>query len=175
MKLPTILARKLLQESGVINPPVDLAKIARDHGITVKETDLPEDVAGMIQMEGLAAAIYIKKTDTKGRKRFTLAHELGHYFLKHFTGTHVDRGPNYAPMVFMRNDDSSKALYQPEIAANKFAAELLMPERMVHRQLDEVVALCRTEEDIIKIMSERFIVSELAMTHRLNNLGIRFS
>lgn len=175
MKLPTILARKILQEAGVVNPPIDLAKIARDNGISVKETELPENVAGMIHMDGQSAAIYIKQSDTPGRKRFTLAHELGHYFLKHFSGTHVDRGQNYAPMVFMRNDDSSKAIFQPEIAANKFAAELLMPDKMVQRILDEVVRECNTEEEIIKKMATRFLVSELAMIHRINNLGIRFS
>jgi Zn-dependent peptidase ImmA (M78 family) len=175
MKLPTILARKLLQKTGIVNPPVDLVRIAKENGISIRETVLPENVAGMIHMEGQSAAIYIQQSDSKGRKRFTLAHELGHFFLKHFTGTHVDRGQNYAPIVFMRNDDSSKALYLPEIAANKFAAELLMPERMVHRQLDEVIRNCDTEEEVISEMANRFIVSELAMTHRLNNLGIRFS
>ena len=63
--------------------------------------------------------IIVNDNVPKGRVRFSVAHELGHYFLKH--------GPvalsilNYRP----------RPTYQ-EVDANAFASELLMPKPMLN-------------------------------------------
>lgn len=60
--------------------------------------------------------VYERACNGVGRDRFTIAHEIGHYFL------HADE------VVVARNEDSVyKAYTDPEWQANKFAAELLIP------------------------------------------------
>jgi Zn-dependent peptidase ImmA (M78 family) len=85
------------------------------------------------------------------RRRFTMAHELGHHVLKHKSG--VDRN------VF-------EGTSPEEIAANAFAAELLMPEA-------EVRASPRIHgHDEIAELAANFLVSGKAMIIRLESLGL---
>ena len=67
-----------------------------------------------------------------GRDRFTIAHEIGHYFL------HSDE------LVVARNEDSIyKAYIDPEWQANKFAAELLIPSDSTrHMSAHEIAERC---------------------------------
>ena len=56
-------------------------------GIAVRDVqfkDIAEDsVCGGILKENESIEIYVNKYDPINRKRFTIAHELGHYFLGH--------------------------------------------------------------------------------------------
>ncbi|MBY6206900.1 MULTISPECIES: ImmA/IrrE family metallo-endopeptidase [Halomonas] len=89
------------------------------------------------------------------RQRFTQAHELGHVILGHVNdGREPKRDTNFE--VSTRDPD--------EIAANRFAAELLMPE-------DYVRTAVKREFDIKKL-ARLFDVSTTAMRFRLKNLGI---
>ncbi len=89
------------------------------------------------------------------RKRFTLAHELGHYALNH-----PDALRDY-PSVF-----STTAGDPLERAANHFAASLLMPADALTKvfQSGEAANL-----DQLSVM---FGVSKVAMTYRLQHLGL---
>lgn len=93
------------------------------------------------------------------RKRFTIAHELGHILQKHLES--CDR--------MYRADDASSfysTMNDPqEVAANRFAAELLMPKAAV-----EHFAL-NTDQSVEQIASS-FQVSTVAMKYRLRNLGL---
>lgn len=89
------------------------------------------------------------------RSRFTMAHELGHVLLSHVNAnTHRKRDKAFPAYT-----------YDPdEVAANSFAAELLMPEVMV-RELFPVASSLRQ-------LAEAFGVSTMAMSYRLRNLGL---
>lgn len=67
-----------------------------------------------------------------GRDRFTIAHEIGHYFL------HADE------LVVARNKNSIyKAYTDPEWQANKFAAELLIPSDLTrHMSVQDIAERC---------------------------------
>jgi Zn-dependent peptidase ImmA (M78 family) len=54
------------------------------------------------------------------RKRFSLAHEIGHFAL------------NHGPLSFLSNFIDARDIKQ-EREANKFASELLMPKRILAR------------------------------------------
>ena len=64
--------------------PIDPVKIALKVGIAVRDVqfkDIAEDsVCGGILKENESIEIYVNKYDPINRKRFTIAHELGHYF-----------------------------------------------------------------------------------------------
>ncbi len=65
------------------------------------------------------------------RQRFTIAHELGHFFLHRASSTvFVDAAP-----IFFRDESSSNGSQREEIEANAFAAELLMPEDAIRQRL----------------------------------------
>ncbi|MER3411291.1 MAG: hypothetical protein C4305_02485, partial [Thermoleophilia bacterium] len=89
------------------------------------------------------------------RRRFTVAHELGHWVCQVLAGR--------AAPVFCRPLDLSAATDRSqEREANVFAAELLMPEEAVVGCFAGNVAEC----------AARFQVSEEAMHWRLFNLGL---
>ncbi|MEW6229875.1 MAG: ImmA/IrrE family metallo-endopeptidase, partial [Bacillota bacterium] len=67
-----------------------------------------------------------------------------------------------------RDDTSALGVDQDEISANRFAAELLMPEEFLARDVDE---LSDDLEWAITYLAQRYRVSEQAMTIRLMKLG----
>lgn len=88
------------------------------------------------------------------RQRFTMAHEFGHVVLGHVTdGRKPKRDSN-----FNAKGDLD------EIAANTFAAELLMPEDLVRDITKRITAL--------DALAMKFRVSPSAMKNRLLALGI---
>ncbi len=115
----------VLDEAGIEKPVVNAVEIARKQGISVKEIEMPEgysDVAGFYNKG--EKTIYVAKDDKPVRKLFTVAHELGHYFLGH---------ENYSVLLRIPKAD---AIYpKEEKEANIFAADLLMPEFMMQEYL----------------------------------------
>lgn len=110
--------------------------------------------------------IGVKKTDALVRRRFTIAHELWHYFLHKYYRTKssgfIDTSQNFA--VMYRKGEFSEAEKNREREANYFAANLLMPEKLVKKAFDKT-------DNIIDI-AEVFWVSAVAMSIRLNNLWL---
>ncbi len=107
--------------------------------------------------------IYVNRKDPPNRRRFTFAHEIGHYISFKMNSYSKDelianeRFEDYA-MSFRHNDVHSKA----ETEANQIAAEILMPEKMVK----DLVKQGLTAEE----MADQFYVSPSAMIIRLQTL-----
>lgn len=95
---------------------------------------------------------------TSERQRFTLAHELGHYFL------HSRQGEN--PLQAFRLGTSLA-----EQEANYFAAELLMPEEMFKKDFGSLSKNLEIDDKISK-MAEMYHVSFSAATVRLSSLRL---
>jgi hypothetical protein len=137
-----------------------LPKIAADHGIEVLEADL-YDISGALRREEGRWRAYINRQDSPTRQLFTLAHELGHFFL------HADGGREFvdSDLVMHRAED---AKYEAEeIAANEFAGCLVMPAPLIDATLRGTQP---TEKRVLEL-ADRFHVSPLAMALRLRNLG----
>lgn len=97
------------------------------------------------------------------RRRFTIAHELGHHVLGHLREAIASGGNAELPRD--GNVTYSLAFYdQKEVDANKFAAELLMPESAVAYFVD------KTTKNLSEL-ARTFNVSDTAMSYRLSNLG----
>ena len=151
-------ARELLSRywNGV-SLSIDPTVIAQAEGVQVLEVEMPAGDSGEYLGEAVKGlhVMRVNKNESPLRKRFTIAHELAHHVLGH--------GP--------RPRDGSKQYsaynYDPKEAdANRFAAELLMPEAVVNRLVfDNGIA------DVSKLASV-MKVSEVAMKYRLKNLGI---
>lgn len=98
-------------------------------------------------------------SESRERQRFTIAHEIGHFASGHLTDGKV--------MFRDTKEVFTKRVYDPQEAeANRFAAELLMPEALVKSAI---------QSDGIRTVQQlagRFLVSESAMRWRLVNLGL---
>ena len=160
-----IIVNELLKASGCTSLPVDVTKIASYLGVKIFDVDLPEDISGVLDVRN-EPIILVNKDHRLHRQRFSIAHEIGHFQLHHLLGIiHVDKKSYY------RNARSSEGLDSIEIAANQFAAEILMPEDHVRCELEKHEDFIDMNEDIIFDMASKFYVSATAMGFRIQNLG----
>jgi Zn-dependent peptidase ImmA (M78 family) len=113
----------VLREHSIDCLPVDLSRIAEEEGIPIHT--LPgssRGVSGMLLRNGNEFAImYAMHLGNDGFERFSIAHELGHYFLP----GHPERvigadGVHISDAGFVSCDEL-------ELQADQFAASLLMP------------------------------------------------
>lgn len=68
----------------------------------------------------------------------------------------------------------TKAELIREAEANYFAVCLLMPDVMVHAEFAKLTPAERDIDQVIKILAERFQVSQQVVALRLNELGYGF-
>lgn len=163
-------ARDLLEKMEVREPPVDPIEIARLLGIRVVNVDPPEEgVSGFLIREDPDTGepvIGVNRFHSALRRRFTVAHELGHFLLDHVGDWHVDD-----MMISYRDDLSSAGEHAPEIEANQFAASLLMPGDWLKKSFRDGPFDLGDDEKLSELAS-RYRVSTQAMTFRLVNLRL---
>lgn len=138
--------------------PVDPVQIARRLGIDVLDARLDPDVSGaLVKERGQDPTIVLNWQDSPNRKRFSCAHEIGHFVRR-------SDQPDEYEYVDLRDAFSGTGQDPEEVYANTFAACLLMPDREVRR-------LHRKRFSDLA-MAVRFDVSREAMQYRLKNLGL---
>lgn len=161
-------AGEVLEACSVTSAPVDVARIAACLGLHVLEDEFAGDISGFLYQDGARSVIGINRAHGEARRRFTLAHEIGHYLLHSRSTTFVDHA---APPALLRRDaTSSGGTDAREVEANAFAAELLMPAEMIERDLQAADAGASTAA-LIRALARRYAVSVQAMTIRLVRLG----
>lgn len=142
--------------SGDALLPIDPFHVARIYGVPVFEYPLAPDLSGYLDWDSRGAFIVVNSHHGAVRQRFTVAHELGHFY---------DAYRRNLPKIKKdRSDLASRGTDIEEIYANRFAASLLMPADAVRTKFEvvrDVGALARI-----------FNVSEQAMSLRLRNLGL---
>jgi Zn-dependent peptidase ImmA (M78 family) len=138
--------------------PVDPFHLARGLGIAVRLEPLPADESGNIVIApDEAPVISLNQFDGENRRRFTCAHEIGHY---------VSRSQGAEPQRFIDFRDTLAGLGRDteEIFANQFAAALLMPAEHVMR--------LNSKGTSVEAMARTFKTSVQAMELRLRNLRL---
>ena len=161
----------LLLQHGIAEPPTPVARIAEDSGLHVLESAIPGDVSGALLRNSGVVVIAVNSDHHPNRRRFTIAHELGHYFLSHEgEKEHLD----WTFTVLRRDGRSSEATDDGEIEANFFAANLLMPKSFLREDVSQLARfngeVVLSQSDVLSL-ARRYEVSELAMTYRLISLG----
>ena len=124
-------AERVIREQGITSLPVDPIAIARSIGIDVEEKPASNaGVSGMlIRLDDEFCIAYAADIRSPGFRRFTIAHELGHYFLE----GHVDAIFADGPVHESRAGFLSTVSY--ELEADHFAARLLMPNTLFYAAL----------------------------------------
>ena len=153
---------ELLDGLGYDPAPVRIDDLVRRHGIELRQGDLG-DVSGLLLRDSEKAIIGVNSTQHRTRRRFTVAHEFGHFLLHHGIREHFDR----SYVVKFRSEESSKATDVEEIEANYFAASLLMPAHLL-KQEDALSAL--DDDRAVERLAKRYDVSRHAMSLRLVNV-----
>lgn len=157
-------ARRLLTKFRIVEPPVDVEEIATGLGLKVIKQNFPNDISGVLVRSPHGAAIGINSDHAETRQRFSIAHELGHFTLHPDSVGYYDKSSEIS--ADFRSDQSLYSSGPKEREANQFAAELLMPRRMVIRAMREGGITEASE------LARLFNVSEQAMTYRLANIRI---
>jgi Zn-dependent peptidase ImmA (M78 family) len=164
-------AEKLAERYGSKVPPINVERIAKSVGLRLVYADLGSDVSGLLVTKPPHSYVCIHEKDVENRQRFTIAHEIGHFMLRHQfeTGTHVhvDRGH----FISQRGPQASAGIDLKEIEANQFAACLLMPAGILRNKVGELGSTPLLDRDVSKL-AQGFCVSEQAMTIRLTSLGL---
>ncbi len=163
-------ARKILIEANIKSAPVDVEKIISRLEIEYIETDqMEDDLSGFIKRLGKnnKPVIVVNKGHGEQRRRFTAAHELGHYILHSMDDVFVDTANE---KVLYRKRDSSLSADPKEVEANNFAAELLMPREMLAKDIGGGLPSEETSlNQLINKLADKYKVSTQAMTIRLGS------
>lgn len=149
-------------ETLKLEPPVDLELVASRLGVEIHRTEFVEEIDGLyLRLPNAPPVIAVNTSYIKpeSRRRFTLAHEIGHHLL--------GRRINATERLFFL-DTSRQGRDMMERACDRFAALLLMPDVLVRRYHEE---LAGNPTNRAAIMAERFGVSAWAMRRRLRELG----
>jgi hypothetical protein len=135
-----------------LSAPVDISGIARALGLNVWESkSLPDNVAGKLSRDaknGGAAgfSIIVRAQDSLVRKRFTVAHEIGHFLLHQ----HLIQDEIVDDALYRSNLSTSM-----EAKANGVAADLLMPwhllDSVAEKRASELAALFQVSRQAIEI------------------------
>lgn len=152
-------ARELLDRCRIHEPHVELSDIARKLRVRLIEWEFPDSLSALIvEVDEGDYVIGVNRGHPRNRKRFSVAHELGHAVLRHRAGYYLEffdaefgEPPNFR--------------YADEREANSFAAGLLMDERWLR---EDWAAGTKN----VPQLARRYRVSEEAMSFRLMNLGL---
>ena len=159
-------AKRLLQQSDALALPVDLNQVIGYLGLSLNEKPLENEYSGFLAVKEKTIVVNLHHPPV--RRRFTIAHEIGHYQLHRRSEdipVFIDRA------VYHRKESVAGVDYSMEMQANAYAAGLLMPEALLDEYLEDHPALDLDKPADIKTLAEEFEVSRPAMEFRLINLG----
>ena len=134
---------------------LSVAEDAMETPVIVAE--LPEAIAGACCRSGSGAVVWVNGTHGLPRRRFTLAHELGHLWIGHEVGVEVDD-------ITTVSGVTTNPL---EVEANAFAAEFLVPAAGLRERVNGSPSL-----DDVVILAADYGVSAIMLTYRLKQLDL---
>jgi hypothetical protein len=155
-------------------------------GWGVQRPELLDDsapLAGFLFANARGGYVLVNADDPLPRRRFTAAHELGHYLL-HFlprlqaardVETYLVQADNGETVREEDKPEDDKALSLPEMErqANRFAAELLMPAATCRTARDLYAARFATTPRFLEHqLASALLISREAMRWRLRSLSL---
>ncbi len=147
-------ARRIAVAKNLMLMPLDVVGLSTSIGIPVDILPLASDISGYFrQSEADGVRIGVNSLHHPNRRRFTVAHELGHFFLHRAQGDFEDG------LLFRREYQTNPREYE----ANEFAAKLLMPTLEFRRE----AAACNYD---FTALAQVFGVSVAAAEYRNKNI-----
>lgn len=137
--------------------PTPVVEVARSLGYQVNEfspTSETRQISGAVDHD--KKVVFVNAKEGPGRKRFTIAHEIGHIVLHADDGNFVD---------YRHDGDYADEDRPKEREANLFAANLLMPQGVFE-------SLWQAFDADLKSVAQRLQVSHEAASYRARSLGL---
>ncbi|PIZ55628.1 hypothetical protein COY23_04550 [bacterium (Candidatus Torokbacteria) CG_4_10_14_0_2_um_filter_35_8] len=154
-------AEELLKKYKIEEPIVPIFDIPEQEEVKINFIKMPDklrDISGFFDPK--KKIIFVNTQDCPNRQTFTVAHEFGHYILKH--------NPNkYGVLPRWAGILGSSPV---EREANFFAANLLVPDEMLKKAMDKY-ALDNSEVSIA-LLAKMFGVSREVIKIRIKELGL---
>jgi hypothetical protein len=152
----------------------------------VRRPELFEDsspLAGFLFANARGGYILVRADDSLPRRRFTAAHELGHYLLHFLPRLHAAPDPEMHLMQVdgdemvreeqRETEEDPLSLSEMERQANQFAAELLMPETICRGARENYAARFGTKARFLEHhLASDLLVSREAVRWRLRTLQL---
>lgn len=150
---------KEAQQNNISIKPFDIfSYVGTINDIKLIDEYLEDDISGIIERFSNYFQITLNKYHSRLRKRFTLAHELGHFCLhKNYLAENKKIQDN---ILFRKQSNTNRI----ELEANEFAAELLMPKFEFEKEI-------KNGNNTIEKLSDCFQVSYAAVKYRAFKLG----
>ena len=142
----TILVNDVIKKYNLAYP-LDLLSFIATLGFEIKYVDTGKSDAYTLIYKGKKVILLNKNISLRTRINFTLAHELGHYFIPH----HLE--PLYACNVNEIISSANLNNHTEEREADIFASELLLPRKIMDKKSN-----IRGFNDILKV-GEQFNTS----------------
>jgi len=149
--LTRITTAGLLGCSGQLEPPISVHAIAADLDVTIERAWLPYAQPGFAAKIRGQWFVWVNGEHSPRRRRFTIGHELGHVAMDH------------QGIVFLYGEGSWQ-----QTSANRFSAELLMPEDLVYREHAGALEAGLSVGDL----SDIFLVDKRVAELRLEELSL---
>lgn len=160
IRTPSGMAGELIDRHWDALLPVNPVKLADPLQIAIRRLEAEQDdVIAYAAMEGSTRVIAYRTDMIPERKRFALAHTMGHHVLGHVQ-SHLGRLLDVPEHYSVRCDIAR------ELEANRFALALLMPEKAV------LMLVERKGLTSITALASAFDVAEIAMHERLKMMGL---
>ena len=156
---PRQMARKVLKDFKIKSAPIDIKIIVEGIGLKYIELDDTEYIDGVVMKIKEKTVFVLNKAKPLNRQRFTIAHELGHIFLKHDIRDFYDPESVREEELQDVHIESSKST--KEIEADIFASELLVPYDLLKQFKDDIKN--------IELLSKKFLVSKDVISIAVNN------
>ncbi len=162
------MTQQLIQTANTIreNGKVDVVKLARKLNLSVRPINTISELgtSAYIQKEDGTFAIYVNGNQSKQRQRFSIAHEIAHYFL------HKDQ---LEAKGILHRSAVQQLSSTDEQQADILAAKILMPEEDITQQLSNlgITPDVRIKQSVIEKLCKRYDVSFYAMIVKLRELG----
>lgn len=119
MALPPEQYARELRFKLALKGPIDVVQVASSLGIDVYEDELDRCDGVLLRLDGRALILISLKCTYDSRKRFTVAHDLGHFCI-----------PSHNSREFRCTEEeisNYRSVRMREREANEFASELLLP------------------------------------------------
>jgi Zn-dependent peptidase ImmA (M78 family)/DNA-binding XRE family transcriptional regulator len=162
-KNPNIDAQRLREKYKLENKPIiNLRDLLEDNGVRIFELPIPDDELSGFSFwhSKYGPCILLNARDTKGRKNFTLAHELAH--ILYSDGSSLC----FIPIKFSEIHENI------EYTANQFTVEFLLPGQEIRNDFKKRNLSSTPTEAELSQIAYKWNVSIQALGYRLENLNL---
>lgn len=163
-------AEKILSDAKCFSLPISVENCATYLKLSISAVKLEDSISGFLAINANNTFIGYNNSHSELRRRFTIAHELGHFVLHaQSIPFFIDKSESNS-YVFNRDERSSSGEFLKEREANNFAAALLMPKSLIKTEIANSIYQ-ENLDLLVSELSKSFKVSEQAMRIRLSHLG----